>query len=221
MYRETGKRFAPIAAAAVGLLLCTASLFSSQGGPAQTQPKAAPIDLRAAKSIGSRSAPITLEVFSDYQCPFCRAFYLDQTQQVIKNYVDTGKVCIVFHDFPWDFHAHSMEAARLANAAAEIGKFKEVEAALYTTQELWEASGRIEDALAPVLTPAELKRVEALKSKPEIQAAIDQDIRLAKQRSLSETPSIYVTFRGQMSQIPAKGASYTFLKQYFDLLLKK
>lgn len=221
MSRKSSTRYSPILFVFIGLLILSASLISATSQAPQTPPKSASVDLHAAKSIGSKSAPITLEVFSDYQCPFCRAFYLDQTQQVIKNYVETGKVCIVFHDFPWDFHAHSMEAARIANAAAEIGKFKEVETALYTTQESWEASGRIDDALAPVLTPAELKRVEALKSKPEIQAAIDQDIRLAKQRSLSETPSIYVTFRGQMSQIPAKGASYSFLKQYFDLLLKK
>ncbi|HUK31447.1 MAG TPA: thioredoxin domain-containing protein, partial [Candidatus Acidoferrum sp.] len=193
MDRNFSKRLTLITTSLVGLLICATSFLSGQGGPAQPRPKtdSPSIDLHAAKSIGSKSAPITLEVFSDYQCPFCRAFYLDQTQQVIKNYVDTGKVYLVFHDFPWDFHAHSMEAARLANAAAEIGKFKEVEGALYTTQDSWEASGKIEDALAPVLSAAQLKRVEALKSRPEIQSAIDEDIRLAKQRNLLETPSIY------------------------------
>jgi protein-disulfide isomerase len=221
MSAKSSNRIVPIGAIFVGLLFCCVGLFSATRQAVPAHSNNATVDLHAAKSIGSKSAPITMDVFSDYQCPFCRAFYLDQTQQVIKNYVDAGKVRLVFHDFPWDFHAHSMEAARIANAAAEIGKFKEVEGTLYSTQESWEASGKIEDALTPVLTPAELKRVEALKSKSEIQASIDDDIRLAKQRNLLETPSIYVTFKGQMSQIPAKGATYYFLQQYFDLLLKK
>jgi protein-disulfide isomerase len=217
--RKTSTRYVPVAALFAGMLLCTAGLVSAAREQVQSHPKTASIDLRAAKSLGSKSAPITMEIFSDYQCPFCRSFYFDATEQVIKNFVDTGKVYIIYHDFPWDFHAHSMEAARLANAAAEIGKFHEVETVLYSTQDSWETTGRLEDAVASVLSPADLKRVEALRTKPEIQAAIDQDVSLAKQRNVNETPSIFVTYKGQMSQIPAKGASYNFLRQYFDYLL--
>ncbi len=222
MHWESSKRLASIAAALVVVLTCATSLLFSQEGLPQSRPKNTPstIDLRAAKSLGSRSAPITMEVFSDFQCPFCRAFYLDTTQQVIKNYVDTGKVYIVQHDFPWDFHSHSMEAARFANAAAEIGKFREVETALYSTQESWEATGRVQDAVASVLSAAEMKRVEALASKPDIQAAIDKDIALGKQRNVNETPSIFISSKSRpMTMIPARGATYAFLKQYFDYLL--
>ncbi len=142
------------------------------------------------------------------------------TQQVIKDYVTTNKVYIIHHDFPLDMHAHSKEAARWANAAAEIGKFQEVETALYTTQDKWEATGNIGDVLSTVLSPAELKRVQTLMAKPEVQAAIDQDVELGKQRNINETPSIFVTHNGQMNQIPTRGASYGILKQYFDYLLR-
>jgi len=119
-----------------------------------------------------------------------------------------------------NIHAHSMEAARWANAAAEIGKFQEVETALYSNQDKWEATGKIEDFVAAVLSPAEMKRVQALIAKPEVQAAIDQDIALGKQRNINETPSIFVTHNGQMNQIPTRGATYGILKQYFDFLLR-
>jgi protein-disulfide isomerase len=221
MYRKSSFRIASIATLFAGLLLCASGFSSAQGGPAQARPKAAssPIDFHAAKTAGLKSAPITLEIFSDYQCPACKTFFLTTTQQIIKDYVSTGKVYIVHHDYPWSFHAHSMEAAKWANAAAGIGKFQEVETVLYSTQDSWEASGKVEDTVASVLSAAELKRAQELMGKPEIQTSIDQDMDLAKQRNINETPSIFITYKGQMTQIPYKGATYGFLKQYFDYLL--
>ncbi len=219
MARKSSVRFASFVAVFAGLLLYSAGLLSAQHNPAQTHAKSAPIDFHAAKTMGSKSAPITLEVFSDFQCPSCRAFYLTATTQVIKDYVSTGKVYLVHHDFPLPMHAHSMEAARWANAAAGIGKFQEVETALYSTQDAWEANGRIEDAVASVLSPEDLRRVQALMAKPEVQAAIDEDVDLAKQKSLSWTPSIFVTYKGQSTLLPREGVSYGILKQYFDYLL--
>src|SRR5262249_33725809 len=86
-----------------------------------------PEQLTAAKSLGSKNAPIVIEDFSDFQCPVCKVLYEATMEQVIKNYVDTGKVFLVHHDFPLNIHAHSREAARWANAAAAIGKFAPVE----------------------------------------------------------------------------------------------
>lgn len=221
MARKSSKRFAPIVAVLAGGLICSAGLLSAQQGraPSAAHPKVVAFNFRTAKTIGSTSAPILLEDFSDYQCPSCRYFFLNTTLQVITDYVNTGKVCLIHHDFPLDMHAHSVEAARYANAAAEIGKFKEVETALYSTQDKWENTGRIEDALSSVLTPAELKRVQTLMVKPDVQAAIDEDLALGKQRGITQTPSIFVTHKGEMRPLPPGGVTYGVLKQYFDYLL--
>ncbi len=47
------------------------------------------------KSYGSKTAPITMEVFSDYQCPACRSFYQSTYRQVIDSYVSAGKVYLI------------------------------------------------------------------------------------------------------------------------------
>jgi protein-disulfide isomerase len=221
MNRESSNRSASIVVLLAGLLICAAGFVSAQGNPPQARPKtsSSTIDFHALKTVGSKSAPITFEVFSDYQCPACKAFFLTTTEQIVKDYVSTGKVYIVHHDYPWSFHAHSLEAAKWANAAAGIGKFHEVETVLYSTQDSWETSGKVEDAVTSVLSAADLKRVQALLGKPEIQTSINQDMDLAKQRNINETPSIFVTYKGQMTQVPYKGATYGFLKQYFDYLL--
>src|SRR4051812_38404122 len=61
---------------------------------------------------GKASAPVKLEVFSDFQCPSCRAFYLQTMKDVFKDYADTGKVCVVYRSFPLENHAYAADAAR-------------------------------------------------------------------------------------------------------------
>jgi protein-disulfide isomerase len=176
-------------------------------------------EIVAARAMGVRNAPIMLEDFADYECPACKFLFENTTGMVIRNYVDTGKVYLVHHDFP--IHQHSVEAMKWANAAAIIGKFEPVEAALYAQQAVWDASGNIEPIVAGVLTPAELKRCEALLNDPEIAQAIQQDHDLGLQRRVNQTPSLFVTHNGRVVPLPPGPVQYPILKQYLDYLLKQ
>lgn len=49
--------------------------------------------------IGNANAPVTMAYWYDYQCPFCQRNEEETMPQIIKNYVDTGKVKIVFKDY--------------------------------------------------------------------------------------------------------------------------
>jgi protein-disulfide isomerase len=205
--------------AAVAFVMTTNGALSAKPGPPQV--KITTAEIATEKTLGTKNAPIMLEDFSDFQCPMCRMFYLNTTKQVIEDYVSTGKVYLVHHDFPLPMHAHSAEAAKWANAAAAIGKFQEVETALYTKQDDWGATGKVEETVATVLTPAEMKRVRSLVDSPEVAAAIQHDKELGDQRNVNSTPSIFITPKGgQMVSLPPAGASYQLLKTYLDYLLK-
>ncbi|MBI2021875.1 DsbA family protein [Candidatus Daviesbacteria bacterium] len=54
--------------------------------------------------LGDKNAPITLVEFSDYECPFCKRHFDETYPQLIKNYIDTGKVKLVYRDYPLSFH---------------------------------------------------------------------------------------------------------------------
>lgn len=71
---------------------------------------------------GNKDAPVTLVEFSDYECPFCKRHF-DQTYSQLKtNYIDTGKVKLVFRDFPLSFHdPMATTEAIAANCAREQG----------------------------------------------------------------------------------------------------
>lgn len=202
-----------------GVMLTFTGPLSAKREPPQTRNLEA--EIAAGKTMGSKSAPIMLEDFSDFQCPMCRQFYLDTTRKVIDDYVVTGKVYLVHHDFPLPMHAHSHDAAKWADAAAAIGRFQEVENALYTKQDDWGATGKVEEAVATVLSPAELKRVRALVDSPQVAAAIQHDEDMGHQRNVNSTPSVFITLKGGQAQpLPPAGTTFSLLKQYFDYVLK-
>ena len=81
---------------------------------------------------------------------------------MIDDYVAKGKVYLIHRDFPLQGHMYSGLAARWANAAAKIGEFQTVEAALYDNQNSWEANGDIQKYISAAMPDADFKRMEAL-----------------------------------------------------------
>jgi protein-disulfide isomerase len=89
--------------------------LSKGGTPSTGTQPTAKVDIKDVKTdgdpfIGKADAPVTLAYWSDYQCPFCKAVEIGGVQGInitpamptlIKNYVDTGKVKIVYKDYPF------------------------------------------------------------------------------------------------------------------------
>lgn len=72
---------------------------------------------------GDLNAPVTIVEWSDYQCPYCTRFYSQTYKQIVKEYIDTGKVKFVFRDFPLSFHKNAQKAAEAAECAGEQDKY--------------------------------------------------------------------------------------------------
>lgn len=92
---------------------------------AQVQPTG-PVTVNERKDaavLGKSDAKVTIVEFSDFQCPFCKQF-IDQTfAQIKSNYIDTGKVKVIFRHFPLAFHANAQGSAVAAECANTQGKF--------------------------------------------------------------------------------------------------
>ena len=50
--------------------------------------------------LGDSNAKVTVIEFSDYQCPFCKKFYEETLPQLKKDYINTGKVKLIYRDYP-------------------------------------------------------------------------------------------------------------------------
>src|SRR6266851_6537087 len=75
--------------------------------PPAPQSVAALPDVDPHKAFGSKNAPVTMEVFSDFQCPACKTLFTTTNRRLMDDYVSNGKVYLIHRDFPLPMHAHS------------------------------------------------------------------------------------------------------------------
>jgi protein-disulfide isomerase len=187
------RRFALASIAALALASVSGHILLSSPAPqkfvkASTRtPKPAPTaaqgpitvdgvkDIDPDKSFGSKNAAVVMETFTDFQCPACKQLYTTTLQRVMDNYVDNNKIYMVHRDFPLPMHAYSRIAASYARAACHINKCDVVEQTLFQNQEKWEANGDVKGTVAAVLTPAEMKKVEAIVESGALEPLIDRD----------------------------------------------
>ena len=80
---------------------------------------------------GAKDAPVTIVEWSDFECPFCGKFYKDTLGQIDEKYIKTGKVKLVYRDFPLSFHPQAQKAAEAAECAGEEGKYWEMHDMLF------------------------------------------------------------------------------------------
>jgi protein-disulfide isomerase len=179
------------------------------------------VDLEKAKALGNPGAPVRMEVFSDFECPGCKAFHETVLPLLVRDYVNTGKVYVINHEFPLPMHPYSREAANDATAAAQVGKYQQVADALFANQVSWNTSGKVWDTVAGVLTAAEQKKVKELAMAPATLAQVQQDMDLGMTQKVNQTPTVVVS-RG-MKRYPYGGPSmdnYPILKSLIEELLK-
>jgi protein-disulfide isomerase len=176
-------------------------------------------DIDPTKAIGSKSAPLTVETFSDFQCPACKQLFVTTMQKLTENYVNTGKIYLVHRDFPLPMHAYSRVAASYARAAAHIGKDDVVETALFQNQEKWETTGDVKGTVAGVLSPAEMKRVQAIVDAKTLEPLIEKDKSLGQGYGVNQTPTMWLHPKNGQP-LPVVGyVKYEDLKSFLDNLV--
>jgi len=80
-------------------------------------------------TLGSKDAKITIEVYSDYQCPGCAYFEQNVFPLIRSHLIDTGKVKYIYHDFP--IHRDVWLAAESTYCAGDQQKYWEMGSLLF------------------------------------------------------------------------------------------
>ena len=147
-----------------------------------------PIPLAGSPAQGPDHAPVTLVVFSDFQCPYCATMsqLLRETQDAYRE-----KVRVVFKHFPLDFHEMARPAAEAAMSAQDQGKFWAMHDAIFAvkggkalTREAIVGAGQ-KAGLDPARLEADL-RAEAHR------AQIDRDLALGAELDVNGTPTLFI-----------------------------
>jgi len=170
------------------------------------------------RAMGNPSAPIRIDLYSDYQCPACKVFHQNTLGPLIDNYVKSGKVYLVHREFPLPIHAHAREAACYVSAAERLGKYVEVGDQLFRKQELWAKDGDVANTACSVLDANTAKKLRALAADPQIAAEVDRDIQAAQAEKINGTPTMIITKMIRRYPVPGP-VSYAVLSKFLDSLL--
>ncbi|HVY94011.1 MAG TPA: thioredoxin domain-containing protein [Bryobacteraceae bacterium] len=176
------------------------------------------------KVSGNPNAPITVEAYTDYECPHCARFYEEFMPQFTKDYIQTGKVKFIHRDFPLPMHPHAVMAAKYADAAGELGYYDVAVQQIFKTQDTWSVNGKntgdIDAVLTQVIPPGAMQKIrEIVKTTSPIDAEIAKDVSDAENRDhVPSTPTIVVvTKSGKREPISSiLEMPYSIFRKYLD-----
>ncbi len=227
----------PVAIVIAGALIAGAVYLGTSKGASTTagnntqpqqvaqQPAGQAVDISKVKTagepfVGNPNAPVTMAYWFDYQCPFCRRFEEDAMTQLMKDYVNTGKVKVVFKDF--QFLGPDSQTAGLAERAVwEVSpdKFYTWHKAMYDKQDNENGGwGNKADilALTKSLGIDSVKVEQLMTSKAaDYQEAMDADKAEGGAFGINGTPGSIIG-----KNLISGAQPYTAVKQLIDLALQ-
>lgn len=184
-------RPSPAQSAATRKNAAVSSESSARSATADTG-KADPL---ASRTMGSRTAPITVYEMSDFQCPFCRRHAVETFPTLEREYIATGKVRWVFLNLPiTSLHPNAAAAAQFAVCAANAGKFWPVHDLLFKYQETWAPLKDPAPFLITLADSAGIPRAAMLKclQGPAARQTVESDAAGAERAGATKTPSFYI-----------------------------
>ena len=146
------------------------------------------VDTAGVPFKGPADAPVTMTLFTDFECPYCRQVIPLLDEIMAKN---SKTVKLVFKNMPLKFHKLAEPSAKAALAANEQGKFWPFHDKLFAEQKLTEETIK--------KTAAELKldipRFEKDMESPMIQSKLQKDMLDAQNAGVTGTPTIFINGR--------------------------
>lgn len=173
---------------------------------------------------GDPNAKVVIVEYSDYQCPFCGRFYADSESKIISKYVDSGKVLLLYKDFPLSFHPFAEPAAEGARCAGEQGKYWEMHEKIFTEVNKANAQGITPTAVdlkawAKTLGLDSTKFDSCLDS-GKTKAAVQANFQEGSSFGVSGTPTFFIGKVGGTAEQVVGAQPYAVFEQALDNALK-
>ncbi len=179
------------------------------------------VDTAGDPFIGKANAPLTIAVWSDFQCPFCKRFETETLPLIVKDYVESGKAKVVFLDFAF-LGPDSTTAAEYNRAIWKLypDKYYAWRAAMYEAQD--EEHGGFGNAASIDKLNATIPGIDAVKVAADVKAngsayqvAADADKAEAQKVGINATPSFVIG-----TQVIRGAYPYATFKEAIDAVLK-
>jgi protein-disulfide isomerase len=168
-------------------------------------------------SLGDANAPVTMEVYADFQCPVCGQFDRGTLKQIEDKYVKNGKARIVFNHYAFigDESTRAAEASECANAQ---GKFWEYADTLFNNQ-AGENQGAFSDANLEKFAQQvglDMDKYRTCMQQNTYLGKVQASTQAGTQRGVDSTPTVFINgqlARGAISLASFESIAGTLLRQ--------
>jgi protein-disulfide isomerase len=169
---------------------------AQNSSPGQTQTQRQPPQPGAPNpySRGNPASRVTVEEFSDFQCPACGGLE-PGLRRVMRDYGDRAR--FVFRNYPLQMHKYAFQAARAAEAAGLQGKFWEMHDMLYDNQKEWSDSmePRVQFDSYATRLGLDVQRFKADMERQDLAERVKSDLLRGNSLGVKGTPTVYINGR--------------------------
>ena len=199
MSRRRGPSLPILSALAVigGLALIAVSIaFSavSQGPALEATTARAPSGVPSdGLVLGRADAPVTIDLYEDFQCPACQRWGMTVFPTLAGNELASGRARIVFHDYAF-LGPESFDAARAGYAALQQGHFWDMWATIYANHGQENSGALARDKLLAMANALglDVDRFRADMDSADATSALDASNAHARDAGVASTPTIVV-----------------------------
>lgn len=141
---------------------------------------------------GKADAPVTMVEYASLSCPHCAAFYKEVFPELKKRYIDTGKVKLVYRNYP--LNQPALEAAQMVLCADKDAQPTYIKV-LFTTQDKWAYDANFHESLAgiAVLGGMDRKKYDECMADKKKQSSILLTYQEARDNyKITSTPTIFI-----------------------------
>ena len=168
--------------------------------------------------LGDSSSPITILEWGDFQCTYCHNFHQDTLNILESDYISTGKVKLVFKDFPLN-GPDSVLAAEAAHCAEDQGKYWQYHDELYKNWEGENTGWVTHDSLNKFAKTIDLDlgKFNDCIDNHKYKEKVNQSYEVAKELGIDATPSFLVFHNEKIIKIRGNQPLEVFLKSFDEM----
>jgi protein-disulfide isomerase len=160
-----------------------------------------PAGLADGKALGSPGAPVTVDIWADFQCPVCGRLAREIEPRLVTDFVEKGIVRLVARDFPFLGSGHSpdesLAAATAARCATAQDRYWEYANFLYWNQQGENKGAFRQERLLAMADAVGLNRTsfESCLGDPAIRSGVQMELAEGAAQGINSTPTLYVNGR--------------------------
>jgi len=161
-------------------------------------------------SIGAERAPVELIVFSDFECPACRVFFMSSLRGVMESH--RGRIKVTVRHFPLSYHRFAYPAARASECAGAQSRFIEFHELIFRKQD--SLGLKTFEAFATESGVSDIRAFNTCVSSAQKVTAIEVDLAAGRKVAVRGTPGVIMN--GRLYSTPPDSAS---LERFVSVIL--